>query len=108
MVHRVKEAFKVYIHRVAVAMPHYLCRFHQRLLRSTVRPESVAPLTKLAFIDGGQHLGYRLLYHTVYHCEYPKLAFLPVVLEYLYPADGVRTIYPTTILSVSSPLCSSR
>lgn len=94
VVNGVKEAFKVYVNSIAVALIDYLGYFHQRLFRPSVEAETVTPLTGLSFIDGGQHLGDRLLYHAVYNRWDAKQAFLTIVLGYFYPANGVRTICP--------------
>ncbi|MCS3094350.1 hypothetical protein NXV48_21590 [Bacteroides thetaiotaomicron] len=94
MVDGIKEAFKVYVHCIAVALIYYLCHLDQYLLRPMVGAEAVTPLTELSFIDWDQHLGDCLLYHAVYNRGYPQQAFLPVILEYFHSADGVRTICP--------------
>ncbi len=94
MIDGVEEAFKVYVHRIAVALVDCLRHFHQCLLRSSVGAKAVTPLSELSLIDWGQHLGDCLLYHAVYDRGYAQQTFLPIVLGYLYPADGVRTICP--------------
>lgn len=94
MIDRVKEAFEVYLHRIAVALFNYLRRGYQCPLASTLGTEAVAPLAELTLIDRTEHLGYCLLKHAVYHRGYSQLAFAPAVLGYLYPADGIRTVGP--------------
>lgn len=92
---RVKEAFKVYVHCIVVASFHYLCRSYQRFLAPSLGTEAVTSLAELTFVDGTEHLGYRLLKHAVYHRGYSQLAFASVVLGDLYPADGIRTVCPS-------------
>ncbi len=95
VVHCVEKAFKVYVHCVVVALADYSACFDQCTMRSSPRAEAIAPVAELTFIDWCQHLGYRLLYHSVHHRGNAQLTFLAIVLGYFYPADGVRTICPS-------------
>lgn len=79
---------------MVVALTDYLRCLYQRFLTSSAGAEAVASLAELTFIDWGQYLGYRLLDYPVYYRRYSKQTFLAVVLGYLNPADGVRTISP--------------
>ncbi len=90
----VEEAFKVYIHCIVVALIDYLRCLYQRFLPSSARSEAVTSIAELTFIDWGQYLGYRLLDYSVYNRWYSKLTRFAVVLGYLNPVDGVRTICP--------------
>ena len=105
----VEEAFKVYVNCIAVALTDYLRCLYQRFLTSSAGAEAVASLAELTFIDWGQYLGNSLLDYSVYYSRYPKQAFIAVVLGYLNPADGVRTICPSAntlcqLLSVLSEI----
>ena len=94
VIDRVKEAFEVYVNCIVVASFQYLRRRYQCPLATSLGTEAVAPIAELTLIDGTEHLGYRLLKHAVYHSGYSQLAFASVVLGYLYPTDGIRTVCP--------------
>ena len=90
--HCVEEAFKVEVNYIFVAFIDYLLYFPKCVQASSSRTETETPFRELGFIDDGQHLVDGLLHHAVYHCRNAQQAHLAVVLGYLYPSDGIRTV----------------
>ena len=90
--HCVEEAFKVEVNYIFVAFIDYLLHFLQCVQASSSRTETEASLGELGLIDYRQHLVDGLLYHAVNHGGYAQQALLAIVLGYLYPSDGIRTV----------------
>ena len=90
--HCVEEAFEVEVNYVLVAFIDYLLHFSQCVKASSPRAEAEASFGELGLIDYCQYLVDGLLHHAVNHGRYAQQALLAVVLGYLYPADGIRTV----------------
>ena len=92
VIHRIEEAFEVEVNYVLVAFVCDLLHLSQCIQASSSRAEAEASFGELGLIDYRQYLVDGLLHHTVNHCRYSQQAHLTIVLGYLYPADGIRTV----------------
>ena len=92
MADRIKEALQVKVYYILVAVRDYGLRLSQRIMTATPRTEAEAVPAELFLIDGSQNLVNGLLHHAVYHGRYSQKALLAIVLGYLYPSDGIRTV----------------
>ena len=71
MADRIKEAIKIQVDYVLVAVRNYGLRLFQRIMTATPRTEAEAVPAELFLIDGSQNLVDGLLHHAVYHGRYP-------------------------------------
>ena len=92
MADRIKKALQIQVDCVLVAVRYYGLRLFQRIMTATPRTEAEAIPAELFLIDGSQDLVNGLLHHTVYHGRYSPKALFAIILGYLYPSDGVRTV----------------
>ena len=92
MADSIKEALQVKVYYILVAVRDYGLRLFQRIMTATPRTEAEAVLAELLLIDGSQDLVNGLLNHTVYHGRYSQKPLLAIILGYLYPSDGIRTV----------------
>ena len=90
--HGVKEAFEVKVNYIFVAFIDYLLYFPKCVQASPSRTEAETSLGELGLIDYRQYLVDGLLHHAVNHGRYAQQALLAIVLGYLYPSDGIRTV----------------
>ena len=77
---------------ILVAVRDYRLRLSLRITTTTPLTEAEAILAELFLIDRSQYLIDGLLHHAVYHGRYSQKPLLAIVLGYLYPSDGIRTV----------------
>ena len=92
VVHCIEETFKVEVNYIFVAFINSLLHLSQCVQAPSSRTETETPFRELGLIDDGQHLVYGLLHHAVNHGRDAQKAHLAIILGYLYPADGIRTV----------------
>ena len=92
MAYRVKEAFQVKVYHIVVAFAYYLPRFLQSMVAASSGAEAIATIGELTLVYGHQYLVDGLLHQSVDHSRDSQLAHLTIVLGYLYPKDGIRTV----------------
>ena len=105
MADSIKEALQVKVYYILVAVRDYGLRLSQRIMTATPRTEAEAVPAELFLIDGSQNLVDGLLHHAVYHGRYSQKALLAIVLGYLYPSDGIRTVAAVFGPSTHVSLC---
>lgn len=92
MADSIKEALQVKVYYILVAVRDYRLRLSLRITTTTPLTEAEAILAELFLIDRSQYLIEGLLHHAVYHGRYSQKTLLAIVLGYLYPSDGIRTV----------------
>ena len=92
MAYRIKETLQIKVDYIFVTVRDDGFRSLQRIVASTIRAEAEAAAAKLLLIDRSQDLVNGLLNQTVYNCRYAQQSLLAIILGYLYPSDGIRTV----------------